>query len=124
MGDWTLPQVICSDTALRTRMEALLSVCSQAEQADVLVSAEPVANPLSELTGVVAIHSLTDSALNRIKGLLESISQCKVEPDSSKVGNGRLRDLARSADLFVVVTGVRNTQQRSSSKCTAGASLS
>lgn len=99
----TATSILLRQLLAELQLDTLFSDTEQTESTDAQ-SVEPVVDPLSELNGVVAIHSLTDSALNRVKTLIESNSQCRVEIDSSKVGNSRLRDLARNADLFVVVT--------------------
>jgi hypothetical protein len=62
-------------------------------------------DPLSSLSGKVAIYTLTESAGIRAKNTLRMRSPlCKVELSHDKSGNAHLRDLARSADIFVVAT--------------------
>ena len=54
----------------------------------------------------ISIYSLNDAVNRRVRQILESFDKdIKVELSNDKVGNPRLRDLARNADVFVVVTG-------------------
>lgn len=63
-------------------------------------------DPLSSLSGLVAIHTLTYPAGLRAKEILKARSpHCEVVVNSDKVGTNQLRDLARTADVFVLVTG-------------------
>ncbi len=67
---------------------------------------EVVEDPLGRLAGLVAIHTLTYPAGLRAKEILKVRSpQCEVVVNSDKVGTNQLRDLARAADIFVIVTG-------------------
>lgn len=69
-------------------------------------SASGETDPLRSLTGVVAIHTLMLPAGTRAKDILLGRSpECQVVVNSDKVGTNELRELARSADIFVVATG-------------------
>jgi len=61
--------------------------------------------PLSSFHGMIAIYTLTESAALRAKEILqEQAVNCRIELSTDKVGGPRLRDLARNADIFVMVT--------------------
>lgn len=62
-------------------------------------------DPLSELTGTVAIYTLTEPAGIRVRDILKQRSpQCMVKVNCDKVGSPHLKELARNADVFVIVT--------------------
>lgn len=65
----------------------------------------PAEDPLTALKGLsVAIYTLTEDAGRRVKGLLEQrCAGATVRLCADHVGSDRLRDLARNADIFVMV---------------------
>src|SRR5207248_7727343 len=65
----------------------------------------PGDDPLSRLNGRLVIHTLTEGAGHRVRLILQQRSpECQVELNSDKTGTCQLKELARSADLFVMVT--------------------
>ena len=61
-------------------------------------------DPLGTLRGSVAIYTLTEPAGVRAKQILERRSpNCHVQVNCDKVGSDRLRHLAQSADIFIMV---------------------
>jgi len=62
-------------------------------------------DPLSSIAGLIVIHTLTEPAGLRVREILKQRSpQCKVEVNCDKVGSTHLKELARNADVFVLVT--------------------
>lgn len=62
-------------------------------------------DPLADLTGTLAIHTLMEAAGVRVRDILKHRSpRCKVEVNHDRVGTPRLREMARNADIFIMVT--------------------
>jgi len=62
-------------------------------------------DPLAKLSGILAIHSLTEPAAIRAREIVCARSPgCEVRLNHDHVGTLELKELAQKADLFVMVT--------------------
>ncbi|MFC1911516.1 hypothetical protein ACFLXM_02460, partial [Chloroflexota bacterium] len=80
-------------------LEAVLKPSVEEEQV------ETYEDPLAGLTGTLGVYTLMQSTGARVRDILAQRSPgCVVELSHDKVGNSKLRDLARNADIFIIAT--------------------
>ncbi|MFC2034894.1 protein DpdD [Chloroflexota bacterium] len=90
---------------LSTELDLSTMFSGISDSGEDLIKEEIKADPLSDLSGTVAVYTLLESAGIRVRDILKRRSpNCKVELNHDKVGTDSLKELSRNADIFIITT--------------------
>ncbi len=101
-AQWDFLALLASDL----REESLVALVNEYRKPDEIQASVPAADLYTRLAGKsIAIYTLTEAVAQRVKSIIQTrCGSAVVHLCHDKVGSERLRQLARSADIFIMAT--------------------